>query len=307
MPRRNNGLDEQAGAGAAERRGGKRRGPKKKPARPQQREEFLAAMNLRQQYRQDLLKEIRVSYDPLPTDQQDQARIKREEFLQVQDSVYYYWWLFVQRGMKFPSDERNPPGDPDITATLAAFGDLKLSFDQWWERIGRRMFAENGELPLIQIVEMDEDFDVRDPEQFPKHITVRIPLTIPVVGIERQLEKILEVCHPGNTLKVHESSTAAIKIYAKKEAQVAKLAKYLRVWTAVEEENRDVRDPELRRRYWQIGRDLGYAAGVDLEGDNTASSVNRTDLQSEIREIYEKTNRIVANALRGKFPKTSPH
>lgn len=304
MPRRNNGVDEQAGVDAAERRGSKRRGPKKKAPRPQQREEFLAAMNLRQQYRQDLLKEIRVSYDPLPTDQQDQVRIKREEFLQVQDSVYYYWWLFVQGGMKFPSEERNPPGDPDITRTLAAFGDLNLSFDLWWERTGRGMFAENGQLPLIQVVEMDEDFDFRDPEQFPKFLTVKIPLTIPVVGIQHQLNKILEVCHPGNALKVHESSTADIKIHAKKEAQVAKMAKYLRVWTAVEEENRDVRNPERRRRYWQIGRDLGLAAGVDLDGDDADSSLNRTNLQSEIREIYEKTNRIVANALRGQFPKT---
>ena len=287
-------------------RGGKRRGPKKKALRPQQREEFLAAMDLRRQYRLDLLKEIHVSYDPLPTDQQDQLRIKREEFLQVQDSVYYYWWLFVQGGMQFPSSDRNPPGDSDIAETLAAFGDLNLPFDLWWERIGRAMFAENGQLPLIQVVEMDEDFDVRDPEQFPKYITVKIPLTISVVGIERQLEKILEVCHPGNTLKVHESSSAAVQIYAKKEAQVAKLAKYLRVWTAVEEENRDVRDPERRRRYWEIGRDLGFAEEVDLEGNDADSSVNRTNLQTEIRDIYEKANRIVANALRGKFPKTSP-
>jgi hypothetical protein len=304
MPRRNNGVDEQTGADAAERRGSKRRGPKKKAPRPQQREEFLDAMDLRRQYREDLLKEIHVSYEPLPTDQQDRVRIKREEFLQVQDSVYYYWWLFVQGGMQFPSDERNPLGDPDITRTLAAFGNLNLSFELWWERTGRRMFAEKGELPLIQVVEIDEDFDVRDPEQFPKHITVKIPLTIPAIGIERQLEKILEVCHPGNALKVHESSTADVKIYAKKEAQVAKLAKYLRVWTAVEEENRNVPNPELRRRYWEIGRDLGYAAGINLEGDYTGSSVNRTNLQTEIRDIYEKTNRIVANALRGKFPKT---
>lgn len=304
MPRRNDAVDGQAGAGAAESRGGKRRGPKKKPPRPQQREEFLAAMNLRQQYRQDLLKEIRVSYDPLPTDQQDQLRIKREEFLQVQDSVYYYWWLFVQRGMQFPSAERNLPGDPDITRTLAAFGDLNLPFERWWEQTGRQMFAENGQLPLIQVVEMDDDFDVRDPDQFPKHITVKIPLVIPVIGIQNQLNKILEVCHPGNALKVHEGSTAELKIYAKKEAQVAKLAKYLRVWIAVEEEKRNVPDPERWRRYWEIGRDLGFAQDVDLEGDYSDSSIARTNLQTEIRDIYEKANRIVANALRGKFPKT---
>lgn len=304
MPRRNNGVDEQAQAGAAGRRGGKRRGPKSKPPRPQQREEFLAAMDLRRQYRQDLLKEIRVSYEPLPKEEADRVRIKREEFLQVQNSVYYYWWLFVQSAMKFPSAERNPPGDPDITKTLTAFDNLDLSFERWWQQTGRGMFAENGELPLIQIEAMDEDFDVRDPEQFPKYITVKIPLTIPVVGIERQLEKILEVCHPGNSLKVHESSTAEVKIYAKKEAQVAKLAKYLRVWTAVEEEKRNAPNPTEWHRYWQIGRDLGFAAGIDLEGDDADSSVNRTNLQTKIRDIYEKTNRIVANALRGKFPKT---
>lgn len=303
MPRKNNKLDEDSGA-ASDSHVGKRRGPKKKPPRPQQLDDFRAAMDLRRQYREDLLKEIRVSYEPLPTDERERARINRAEFLQVEKSVYYYWWLFVQGGLKFRSPERDPALVADVACTVAAFRNLDVPFETWWEQIGRGLFTENGDLPLIEVQEIDEAFDVFDPTQFPAFITVKIPLTIPLTGIQHQLNKILSVCHPGNALKVHESSTATIKIHAKKEAQIAKLSKYHAVWTAVEQDKVDHPDPAQRRDYWEIGRDLGLSKGVVLEGRrNSQAAVNRTNLQTEIRTIYEKADRLVRNALRGEFPK----
>lgn len=281
----------------------KRRGPKKKPPRPKSREEFLNTLNLKHHYRQDLLKEVPSSYERLQGG--DGEAIKRAELLQVEKSVYYYWWLYVQHGLKYPAVDRDPQTYPDVAQTLAAFGDLNLSFDAWWRQFGRRMFSERGNLPLITIEAMDENFDFRDPKQFPKHITVKIPLTIPIVGIQHQLNKILEICHPGNSLKVHESSTAEVKIYPQRDAQIEKLAKYLTVWDAIEKEKQDIRDPSQRRDYWKVGRDLGFAKSLDLDGDDTDSSINRTNLQTDIRRIYEKANKLIANAMRGEFPKIS--
>lgn len=281
----------------------KRRGPKKKPPRPQSREEFLNTLNLKRHYRQDLLKEVPSSYERQQGD--DGEAIKRAELLQVEQSAYYYWWLYVQHGLKYPAQDRDPQSDADVAHTLDAFGDLNLPFDAWWRQSGRRIFSERGNLPLITIEAMDENFDFRDPKQFPKHITVKIPLTIPVVGIQHQLNKILEICHPGNALKVHESSTAEVKIYPQRDAQIEKLAKYLTVWDSIEKEKQDIRDPSQRRDYWEVGRDLGFAKGLDLDGDDTDSSINRTNLQTDIRRIYEKANKLIANAMRGKFPKIS--
>ena len=54
-----------------------------------------------------------------------------------------------------------------------------------------------------------------------------------------------------------------------------------------------------------MGRDLGLSKGLDLEGDDADSSINRTNLQTDIRRIYEKANKLIANAMRGQFPKIS--
>ena len=96
-----------------------------------------------------------------------------------------------------------------------------------------------------------------------------------------------------------------MKIYPQRDAQIEKLTKYLTVWDAIEKEKQDIRDPSQRRDYWEVGRDLGLSKGLDLEGDDADSSINRTNLQTDIRRIYEKANKLIANAMRGQFPKIS--
>ena len=281
--------------------GAKRRGPKKKPPRPKNRDEFMAAMDLRSAYRHDLLKEIIISYGQNPA--QGDRNARKVEMMQVESSIYFLWWAFLQANREFPSPDRDPGRDTVIASTINKFGDFDLPFDEWWWGRGRTLFQENGRLPLITVADMDPEFDVRNAAQFPKYITLRIPLTIPVRGIMDQLNRIFEICHPGNALEVHRSSSAEIRIWPGREVQTKKIKQLLDVWRAVELDRRGKVDPATFKEYWRIGRDLELNGVLDVDGDDADSINNRTNLQTAVRRMYEKASHIMDNAIRGEFPR----
>lgn len=255
--------------------------------------EMLEAMDLTQHYREDLLKELATSYEKVLE--------RASEAIQAQGTLYHWWWQFMQAHRQYPSVERDPRRDDGIANTERLFGDLSLDFREWWTRTGHDRFQEQGGLPLIRVIDIDRDFDRGE---FPKSITLEIPLTIPRDGIVHQLDKLLAICHPGSALQRHETSTATLKINPKPRYHLNKMDGLLKLWTKINSE------PEWLDRsdhdWWEIARFMGdnKMEGQKLKYDDYEGLPHdiKRELGKNTRRLYERANRIMTNAVRGKFP-----
>ena len=103
---------------------------------------MIVEMDLEREYRANLLKELSQSY------QRDLDRAS--EAVMAHDTLYHWWWKFIQAHYLHPSADRDPYGDATLAATLDKFGNPNLDFRDWWIQTGRDLFQEQGDLPLIK-------------------------------------------------------------------------------------------------------------------------------------------------------------
>ena len=254
---------------------------------------MLADMDLEQHYRANLLKELSQSYL--------RDRDRASEAVLVDGTLYYWWWKFIQAHYQHPSTNRDAQTDADVAAIQDKFGEPNLDFRDWWTQTGRDLFQEQGDLPLIKVVEMDRDVG---PDEFPRSITLKIPLTISRDGIVHQLDKILAVCHPGPRLKRHNTSTARLTINPKPRYRIDKLPDQLKIWAKIQSEPQWLSRPD--EEWWQIARFMGTSKfeKKKLEYDeyeHLTGDIKR-ELGRTARRSYDQADRNMSKAVRGVFP-----
>ena len=251
---------------------------------------ILNITNLAEAYRQDLLKLLVQSYEERLT--------VIEEIALAKTSLYKQWWDYMQAAFEFLEVDEQLMRDPDFQRIRHEFGDPSLSFDEWWPQYGRRLFMLDGELPLIQLIDLDRDFA---PDSHPKWITIRIPLTIPMNGIIEQLKKILKVCYPGNKLNPLAFAQTIVKILPKERYQEDMYKKYLKVW---KERQHDLCDPQRPpREWWQIARDLKLNERLLPDPQIPPDSLARTELEKLAKRYFEAGVQLMQGAIRGEFPR----
>jgi hypothetical protein len=238
-------------------------------------------------YNQNLLKELSASYNkPMHPEQ---------EAVDAETSLYHTWWDYLRSYVEVHG--RDPHGvegwdDQDVQHTLQSFGDLTQSFRQWWINGGRERFIEDGNLPIIQVIEMDQDWE---PGEFPKHITLKIPLTITPAGIKAQLDRLLEICQPPQVIK-HKGSGAIKKLHPLAAYHRSSYTKCLTVWR-----NRKL-NPDWPN--WRVGYEAGLCPGKDPNSpDQAHRDEARRQLDTQAAEKLQLAEQFMHFAVRGYFPR----
>lgn len=243
-------------------------------------------------YNPNLIKQIKETYDG-NIDPGAEAALAAQ-------TIYPVWREYL-KAFKDHGGQINDHPEEKVRRTFADFGDLDGGFQDWWRGPGRGLFVEMGEIPVITVEGIDEDWE--DEGEYPKHITLKIPLTVPKEDIQAQLNDILKKCHMGNLLYVHKHSTARYALHARKKFIRNNFERMLAVWKLAKENREGAVDKPMH--WWEIGHNARLAPGVDPHNDTPTRSKleSRQHLAGLASDLYEQAKGVMHNAIRGTFPK----
>lgn len=219
----------------------------------------------------------------------------------AEQTIYPVWREFLKAHADLGGQTQDHP-DPRVSQTFEDFGDLKGNFQNWWRDEGRELFIETGEIPIITVEGIDQDW--QGDEDYPKHITLKIPLTVPKENILTQFNDILKKCHMGSRLYRHRHSTAEYALYPRSKYIRPNFERMLTVWK-IARAQRIGRPENEQAPWWKIGQLAELAPGVDPENDTPGRSKeeSRRHLAKVASDLYDQADAIMHYAIRGEFPK----
>ena len=246
--------------------------------------------DLKAVYRQNLLKDWANTYT--------QDLRNRGEALQLNDTLYLIWWQYMQAAFEYEFPAPPAPADPQAFDMVRDFGNPKLSFEEWWRAGGRSLFEQLDAIPLISVEDIDRHFE---PDEHPKWITVKIPLTIKKPGIWEQLKKILKEVHPGDNYNPYQHARSKVTILPQDRYLKKKYRQYLEVWIEIQ---KDIKDRNKQpREPWEIARKLKINTNLDPDGQSKLSQEVKTELAEQVDRYYARSCEIMEGAIRGEFPR----
>lgn len=239
-------------------------------------------------YNENLLKEISQTYDAPIADAEVEATY-------AERTLYHTWWDYVHTYVEaYRQDPEAVEGwdDAGVQANIESFGDMRLSFRIWWTSGGRERFIEQGELPIIRVTDMDQEWNAGE---FPKHITLRIPLTLTPAGIKAQLDRILDICQPPQVLK-HKASGATKKLVAQASYHPATYKSCLELWR--------IRKMNPDMPLWEVGFRAGLVKKHNPhDNDQAKKDEARRQLNTGAKRKLDQAEALMHFAVRGYFPR----
>lgn len=215
----------------------------------------------------------------------------------------YPVWLEYLRAYREKYGPIPEDADPKIQSTFRDFGDVQKEFTQWWLEGGRDLFRENGEIPLVTVESIDEQWTGEN--DYPKFITLRIPLTVPRDNIDRQIRNILKQCHMGRRLYVHAGSKAKRKLHPRSMYRPEDFRRMLAVWRIAVTGRADHLPENEKKPWWQVAYEAQLAEHFDPHNDThdrTAEEARR-HLTKIASDLYDQAVNVMHNAIRGVFPR----
>lgn len=217
------------------------------------------------------------------------------------ETLYRWWYDFVKAAIADDDLIRELSADPDqansISQTLEKFGDLKKDFQTWWDEGGSSVFQEQG-VPIVEVINHAPD---KEQSRKDMGLLVRIPLNINRELILEQINVILEIYHPKDALRRHEYSTAELKLYPHQRKQKADYKRLLALWDEVNAAKKRGMHNKYWRAYCRYIGEIELLAQLDEE--NTDDKPTIADLERLGIRTYKQADRLIRNAIVGKFPK----
>ena len=175
------------------------------------------------------------------------------------------------------------------------FGDVvDMRFDQWWQRVGRYLFAERKEVPQVKVY--DRRIDLEEITNLRDKIVIEVPLTLRKSTVVRQINKALKQAYEGREVVPRQQSTARRRL-AKSKLRKETLVKMLDVY-----ELRN-RKPDLT--LWQLGERAGIE--LDLQARTTDGQImtlqqERIRMSIAVSRYLKQARNLIWNATEGIFP-----
>ncbi|WP_396190295.1 hypothetical protein [Flavobacterium sp.] len=217
-----------------------------------------------------------------------------DEMRQAKSSWYGLWYRCLRLSDEYQHCCTND-GKGRLKPIYGDFGDVvDLRFEQWWQRVGRYLFAERKAIPKVQFYthrrDLEEITNLRD------KVVIEVPLTIRKSTVVRQINKILKAAYEGRDVVPREQSTARRKL-AKSKLRKETVSKMLDLYEL------RARKPELT--LWQ----LGERAGIELDLMARTTDGQQMTLQQErirmgiaVSRYLKQARNLIWNATEGVFP-----
>ena len=223
---------------------------------------------------------------------------RQNEFLQELRKAKSGWYGLWYRCLTLSEEYRHCCGNAGKGRLKHMYGDfgdvVDMRFDQWWQRVGRYLFAERKEVPQVKvydrIVDLEEITNLRD------KLVIEVPLTLRKSTVVRQINKALKQAYEGREVVPRQQSTARRRL-AKSKLRKETLVKMLDVY-----ELRN-RKPDLT--LWQLGERAGIE--LDLQARTTDGQImtlqqERIRMSIAVSRYLKQARNLIWNATEGIFP-----
>lgn len=221
--------------------------------------------------------------------------------LDPSDTLYRWWYEFAKAAKASPAVLEELSADPEkataIATTLEKFGDFKEDFVSWWAAGGSAVFQEKG-VPIVEVLN-----HAKDKEQSRRDVglVVRIPLNISRELILEQLNVLLEIYHPKETLRRHEYSTAELKLHPHPKKVKADFDRLLKLWRDVNLEKSKGKTYNYWRAYCAYIGEGELLQQLNEENNDDMPTIH--DLERLGIRAYKTADSYIRNAIIGVFPK----
>jgi hypothetical protein len=218
------------------------------------------------------------------------------------DTLYRWFYDYVRAAREISTVRDEVATDPLKAQAMdrsdQLWGDLGTDFDSWWAAGGEQLFAEH-DIPRVKVLngEPEKEQTRRD-----VGLVVAIPLNVSRDILLEQLNFVLAAYHPGDALRRHAYSKAAIKLHPRERYPATDYNFLLKLWRAV----RPLNDAAQTINWWLV---YAEAMGMDkksiaqLKANHIEDEETRDRMTRSAKKFYKQAERLIKNAAMGQFPK----
>jgi hypothetical protein len=217
-----------------------------------------------------------------------------EEAREVEGSLYHLWWRCLRASNDYLECCEVEGQDHKLAETYANFGDVRGNWRKWWIQIGRRIFSERHDYPMVRAITKDRALGKLEvePDNF---LILDVPMGLRRVSILEQINKLLDEYHPGRDLDVWAQSTAKVKLH-KSKLQEKTLPQLVNVAEILHKQP-DILLYELAEVAGLAEIHLGRSVQEEL-----SLREERQRREMAASRYKDQATRLVANAVQGMFP-----
>ena len=222
------------------------------------------------------------------------GRSTEDDWRKAKDTMYYEWWRCLNASKEYLECCEQKGKNHELAETYALFGDVTISWANWWTKVGKRIFSERRQYPKVRAIEQEEALNKLEVEAG-NFLILDIPLNLRRVTILEQINKLLDEHHDGKNLDVRSQSTALVQLETTKLQH-----KTIPILVDVAEilyRNPDIQLYQLAQRAKlaeiHLGRKVQETNSPEQEKQRRQMAASRYKEQAE---------RLVYNAARLKFP-----
>jgi hypothetical protein len=224
------------------------------------------------------------------------GRSTADDWRKAKDTMYYEWWRCLNASKEYLECCAKKGKNHELMDTYELFGDVNISWANWWNHVGRHIFSERRQYPKVRAVYQEEVLEKLEVEG-KDFLILDIPLNLRRVTILDQINKLLDEHHSGKDLDVRAQSTALVQLETTKLQH-----KTIPILVDVAEilyRNPDIQLYQLAQRAKlaeiHLGRKVQEANSTEQEKQRRQMAASRYKDQAE---------KLVYNAARLKFPST---
>lgn len=222
------------------------------------------------------------------------GRSTTDDWRKAKDTMYYEWWRCLNASNEYLDCCAKGGKNHALADTYALFGDVNVSWAQWWGNIGKRIFSERHQYSKVRAIDQAEVLNKLEVE--PKNFLILdIPLNLRRVTILEQINKLLDEHHDGKNLDVRAQSTALVQL------ETTKL-QHKTIPILVDVAEILYRNPDIQ--LYQLAQRAKLAEihlGRKVQESNSAEQ-EKQRRQMAASRYKEQAERLVYNAARLKFP-----
>ena len=222
------------------------------------------------------------------------GRSTADDWRKAKDTMYYEWWRCLNASKEYLECCAKQGNKHELADTYALFGNVDSSWAIWWNKVGKRIFSERYQYPIVRAIEQEEALNKLAVET-QDFLILDIPLNLRRVTILEQINKLLDVHHLGKDLDVRAQSPALVQLETSKLQH--KTVPILVDVAEIIYRNPDIQLYQLAQRAklaeMHLGRKVQETNSPEQEKQRRQMAASRYKEQAE---------RLVYNAERGIFP-----
>jgi hypothetical protein len=134
-----------------------------------------------------------------------------QEWKKAKETLYYEWYRCLNASKDYLECCVVKGKSHELANTYELFGDVNVSWPEWWQKTGRKLFSERQQYPKVRNIAQDEALNKLNIDEN-NFLILDIPLSLRRVTILEQINDYLDKHHPGKELDVRAQSSAIVQL-----------------------------------------------------------------------------------------------